>query len=253
MKKTMIVALAFLIFGVIACSKNTTNNRSNQKAGQTTANLKSDFEGMVLSTQNASRYTYIQYKTPNGKILWGAVVQTDLKKGDKIRLLNPQPMVNFESKSLNKRFDLIYFASGIIVNGKQGSSNPHKGSMGMPQDDVHKGANPHMSQNLSSVDTSKVKKLKGGVTIAEILDNPEKFNGKTVKLRAVVVKFLPDIMKTNWAHLKDASTDKDITVMTKEKFNVGDIVEIEGKVVTDKDFGFGYYYKVLIESAKRIK
>ncbi len=253
MKRLMILICGILLLTSYSCKGS--DNKETKKKGAVSKEkqLADDFSGVVLSTMDASRYTYIQYKTRDGKVLWGAVLKTKLNKGDRIRLIKAQPMMNFESKSLNKHFDLIYFAEGVEINGKINSSNPHKMAMKMPEDGFHSGKNPHISQDIADIDASKVKKLSGGVTIKEILDNPQKFNGKTVKLRGVVVKFLPDIMKTNWAHLKDASTDKDITITTDEKFKVGDVVEIEGKVVTDKDFGFGYYYKVLIEKGKRIK
>lgn len=257
MKKFFVLFTIVLFTGVIACSgkeEKADAKRDKTVAGhQMTNNANNEFEGVVLSTQDASRYTYIKYKTADGKELWAAVSQTRLNKGDKIKLINAQPMMNFESKSLKKRFDKIYFAEGVIVNGKQNASNPHKMEGAMPKDGIHSGKNPHISENITNVDTSKVKKLNGGVTVKEILDNPANFKGKTVKLRAVVVKFLPDIMKMNWVHLKDASTDKDITMTTKEKFKVGDTVEVQGVVAVDKDFGFGYYYKVLIEGGKRIK
>ncbi len=253
MKKLLVLVAIVSLVGVVACNKKEGKTESSKKAPvskQQVAN--SDFEGVVLSTQDASRYTYIEYKTPDGRVLWAAVLQTKLNKGDKIKLINAQPMMNFESKSLNKHFDKIYFAEGIEINGKP-NSNPHKMEMAMPEDGIHSGKNPHISQDIANVDTSKVKKLENGVTIKDILDNSKNFNGKTVKLRAVVVKFLPDIMKMNWVHLKDASTDKDITMTTKEKFKVGETVEVQGVVGVDKDFGFGYYYKVLIENGKRIK
>jgi hypothetical protein len=32
--------------------------------------------------------------------------------------------------------------------------------------------------------------------------------------------------------------------------NVGDNITIEGKVTLDKDFGYGYFYNVLLEEGK---
>jgi hypothetical protein len=34
---------------------------------------------------------------------------------------------------------------------------------------------------------------------------------------------------------------------------VGDIVTLEGKIVLDQDFGYGYKYELLMEDAKIIK
>ncbi len=252
MKRLFFLVSILLIIGAVSCNKENTVRGETQTRKEASKTLNNNFQGVVLSTQDASRYTYIEYKTPDGRVMWAAVLKTDLKKGDRITLLNPQPMRNFESKSLKKHFDVIYFAEGVRVNGKSTAMNPHN-SMKMPDDGFHKGKNPHISQDIAKIDTSNVKKLEGGLTIADILKNPEKYNGKIVKFRGVVVKFLPDIMKTNWAHLKDSSTDKDITITTNERLKVGEIVSIEGKLEINKDFGYGYFYPVIIENAKRIK
>ncbi|MGA7836884.1 MAG: hypothetical protein WB996_02895, partial [Ignavibacteriaceae bacterium] len=45
----------------------------------------------------------------------------------------------------------------------------------------------------------------------------------------------------------------DLLVTTKETAKVGDVVAFEGTVVTNKDFGAGYSYNVMIEGAKIIK
>ena len=42
----------------------------------------------------------------------------------------------------------------------------------------------------------------------------------------------------------------DLTVTTNSTVNVGDVVTFEGKIVLNKDFGYGYSYKVLLEDAK---
>jgi len=62
-------------------------------------------------------------------------------------------------------------------------------------------------------------------------------------------------MGKNWIHLRDGSGvagdgSNDLLVTTAEQVKVGDIVSAEGFVRTDKNFGSGYVYKVLIEDAK---
>jgi hypothetical protein len=69
-----------------------------------------------------------------------------------------------------------------------------------------------------------------------------------------VVKYNPSIMGKNWAHLRDGSgsakdNTNDVLVTTKEQVKLGDVVTVKGVVRTDKDFGAGYTYKVLIEDA----
>jgi hypothetical protein len=68
------------------------------------------------------------------------------------------------------------------------------------------------------------------------------------------VKYNAGIMGKNWIHLRDGSgvaTDNtnDVLVTTTTQAKLGDIVTVTGVVRTDKDFGSGYSYKVLIEEA----
>ena len=102
---------------------------------------------------------------------------------------------------------------------------------------------------------SDVKKAEGGRTIAEIYADKTELAGEEVTLRGKVVKFLPQIMGKNWLHVRDGTGDadagtNDLTVTTASAAQVGDTVLITGKVLLDKDFGFGYKYDVLIEEAQ---
>jgi len=61
-------------------------------------------------------------------------------------------------------------------------------------------------------------------------------------------------MGKNWIHLRDGSgsatnNTNDILVTTMSQAKIGDVVTMKGVVHTDKDFGAGYSYKVLIEEA----
>jgi hypothetical protein len=163
-------------------------------------------------------------------------------------------MKNFDAKVLGKKFDSIIFAGGVMVNGKQAEADgkaPAATAAGAQQQkEPAMDASSHMKADTST-DASDVKIAEGGVTIAEILANPASFKDKKVLLRSKVTKFLPEIMKKNWLHLKDASVkDKDIVATSAEQFTVGDVVLIEGTVKTNQDLGFGYKYDVLIEEVK---
>jgi len=61
-------------------------------------------------------------------------------------------------------------------------------------------------------------------------------------------------MGNNWLHVVDGTGDAaagtdDLVVTTQGDANVGDLVVVRGKVATDKDFGMGYFYAVLVEEA----
>lgn len=77
---------------------------------------------------------------------------------------------------------------------------------------------------------------------------------QTVLVRGKVMKFNPEIMGKNWVHLRDGSgsvTDNtnDVLVTTMNQAKIGDVVTAKGIVRTNKDFGAGYSYKVIIEEA----
>jgi hypothetical protein len=73
-------------------------------------------KGKVLETMNASGYTYVQIDEKGQKV-WVAVMQTPVKVGDTVEFPDAPPMVNFQSKSLNRTFDKIIFAPGIRIEG----------------------------------------------------------------------------------------------------------------------------------------
>lgn len=80
---------------------------------------KSDYSGVVAETMNAAGYTYIKLKTKTDSI-WAATRETKVKKGDYVVVESAFPMHDFHSKSLNRTFDVIYFASDL----KQSSAHP---------------------------------------------------------------------------------------------------------------------------------
>jgi hypothetical protein len=93
-----------------------------------------------------------------------------------------------------------------------------------------------------------------GRTVAEIITTRAELKDKAVTVRARVVKFNPAIMGKNWLHVRDgsgsaAANTNDLLVTSSEPAQVGDILTMRGTVRTDKDFGYGYFYGVLVEDA----
>ena len=77
---------------------------------------------------------------------------------------------------------------------------------------------------------------------------------KPVVVRGQIVKYTPNVMGKNWIHLQDGSGNpadrsNDLAVTTSGQAKIGDVLTLKGVVRTDKDFGAGYVYKVLIEDA----
>jgi hypothetical protein len=102
----------------------------------------------------------------------------------------------------------------------------------------------------------KVEPAKGGITIADLYLNKNNYSGKTVRVRGKITKINPGIMGKNWIHIQDGTESEgqfDLTATTLLEFQTGTVVTIEGKIALDKDFGYGYTYKVLMEDCKIIK
>jgi len=89
-------------------------------------------------------------------------------------------------------------------------------------------------------------------TVAEIISKRIELKDKTVLVRGKVVKYTPEVLGKNWIHLRDGSgsaadNTHDVLVTTKDQARIGDVVVAKGVVHTDRDFGSGYSYKVLVE------
>lgn len=204
--------------------------------------------GKVLETTNTAGYTYIQVDTGTKK-LWAAAPQFQVKPGDQVAIADATPMANYHSKTLNRDFEVVYFASSVQVNGAAPASNSTKMELPKGHPPIH-GAGSNVTTNL---DFSQLKKAPGGQTVQEILQGKAKFAGKEVKVRGKVVKFNANIMGKNWLHLRDGTGSpgsNDLLVTTADTAKVGDTVLVTGKVAVDKDFGMNYKYPVLLEEGK---
>ena len=197
--------------------------------------------GKVLETMDASGYTYVQLESDEGKI-WAAGPKTQVKAGDEVTIMpTGNPIENFHSKTLERDFEKLYFASAIVHG---------KGDAAMAQ--MPSGGHGNMSPE--EVDLTDIKKAEDGQTVAEIYKNKEELAGNKIKIRGKVVKALRQIMGKNWLHIQDGtggSGTNDLVVTTpSEQANVGDTVVVSGMLTVDKDFGAGYKYDVIVEDAQ---
>ncbi|HQZ15646.1 MAG TPA: nucleotide-binding protein [Vicinamibacteria bacterium] len=213
--------------------------------------------GTVAETFDAGPYTYLRLTTASGDV-WAAVNEAKLKVGTEVTVGNAIWMANFESKTLNRKFDRILFGS-LMNEGDAAAAAAlppgHPPTAAAAQ--APSGGAPAKAADQADVKVDKAPG-KDAKTVAEIHANKAALKGVEVVVRGRVVKFNPEIMGRNWLHLRDGSgsadkQDNDITVTTSEVFAKGDIVTIRGKVVLDQDFTAGYAYPVMIEGAKAVK
>jgi hypothetical protein len=207
--------------------------------------------GKVLEVMNASNYTYLRVDTGREK-LWLAGPQTNVKPGEKVTFGAGLPMKNFQSKSLGRTFDTVYFVDRITRDGDKPAGQQLSQAAGQSMPEGH----PKISQDNGAapkMDFSRITKASGGKTVAEIYADKAQLAGKKTAVRGKVVKYNAGIMGKNWIHLKDGTGSEgsnDLTVTTKTDAKVGDTLLVRGTVVTDKDYGYGYKYPVIIEDAE---
>lgn len=204
--------------------------------------------GTIAETMNSGGYTYARVQaTP--KDVWIASTELPIKIGDRITAAIDMPMENFNSKTLNRSFPLIYFVSGVTRDGEARAIQPAMADALAP-------AASHGGATASAVPqvVEPIAPAPGGVTIAQIWAQRQALSGKVVVLRGKVVKVNNAIMGSNWFHLQDGSGiakdgTNDLTITTSATVNVGDIVTISGTLATGKDFGSGYAYDAIVEKA----
>jgi hypothetical protein len=95
-----------------------------------------------------------------------------------------------------------------------------------------------------------------GRTVAEIYGQKGALKDKTVAVRGQVVKVNRGIMGRNWIHLQDGTRsgqNVDLTVTSQQTAVVGQAVLVRGTLRTDKNFGSGYRYSVIVEDASIAK
>ncbi|MEN8251228.1 MAG: hypothetical protein ABFS32_20005 [Bacteroidota bacterium] len=177
---------------------------------------------------HTSGYTYLR-GIESGESRWFAIPKMPgAKEGEVYYYQGGDEMLNFKSKELDRVFESIFFLEGVQISN---TITTHT----KIETDV----------DISTPD--------GGISIKELLENKNEYDGKTVKLRGLVVKYNSGIMGKNWIHIQDQGPETDITVTTDDVTSVGEVIIIEGKVALNKDIGAGYFYEILIEDAEIIK
>lgn len=219
-------------------------------------------KGKVVEKLDAPPYSYLRIKTDSGET-WAAVPKTDAPSGADVVVNGAMPMSGFESKTLKRKFDVVYF--GTLGGGAEAPAAavaPAPGApAGMTAGTPVDMAAQHAAAAAGPADVGSVKVSKASGadarTVAEVYAQRASLKEKPVTIRGKVVKYNEGIMGRNWLHIRDGSgtagKDNDLTVTTSDRVSVGDVVIVKGTVRVEKDFGAGYSYPVIIEDAKLSK
>lgn len=226
---------------------------AGSSAGSTAGADAGTIRGVVAETMNSGGYTYARL-TAGGKDTWIAGSEFPVTVGDQLAAAVDMPMENFHSRTLNRDFPLVYFVRDVALNGKtltavSGGAMPALAGSHGRGEAMAAAEEPEAPKLIAAVPP-----VPGSVTIADVWAKRTTLSGKPLVLRGQIVKVNLAIMGSNWYHLQDGSGvvkdgTHDLVVTSAAELKAGDLVTVKGTLTTDKDFGAGYSYEVIVERA----
>jgi predicted heme/steroid binding protein len=254
---TTLTFLTLLPLMLIAQPKIDMHGGKEKKMPSSIPTKKADiFYGKILEIKPAMGYKYLKIDE-NGTELWIAIANAPVDVGDKIGYDKKTMMSNFKSKSLNQEFKEIYFASDVYLPQKVSAPKSMKEMLGLgtKTKDPHAGMGRGLSSEPEEEIPTKPFVKKDAYTVEEVHMWRKALKDQNITLEGTVFKVSHGIMKRDWVHLGDGSgnekklTDDLVFTAPSSAVKAGDKVKATGKVTVDKDFGYGYFYKVIIEDS----
>jgi hypothetical protein len=192
----------------------------------------------------ASQYMYLKV-TEGDDTFWIASRSMKVVKGESYYYKGGLLKTNFESKEYDRFFDKIYLVSSLVAVKNHGnvanSSDYLEGNLNETKHDVEMHA-------------EKVVHSPGSIKIAELVENPKKYEGETIQLDGVCTKINSGIMNRNWIHIKDGTKDDfDLVITSDTIIREGQQFTMKAVVVLNKDFGAGYIYDLILEKGELVK
>ena len=255
MRMFPLASAALLLAGAVACSPTPAATGTSQApaaqpvaaapaAAPAAAQSANSYTGAIAETMDSGGYTYAKLKGEKDEV-WVAAPVFDAKVGETVSVSLDMPMADFQSKTLNRTFPMLYFVQEVARNGQPLTAGNAPAAPAL------------MGSHGAAATAPVVQKLDppaGGLSVADVIAKQAALSGKPVTVRGTVVKFNGGIMERNWLHIQDGSGSadaktNDLTITTDAEVKVGDVVTLSGIVGTRKDFGSGYAYDVIIEKA----
>jgi hypothetical protein len=238
MNNIKLTAWIFSIF--LALSTTQAWSFSNSKSGSYPGPIA--HTATVVETMSSAGYTYIRVEEKGAKY-WIALPETQVSVGEEISFYEQMLMEDFTSRSLNRTFDRILFVEAIN-KGKQlptqarATPSPNKKTL---------------EKHFEPQKTEAPGKSVGQFSIREVFDKKTELSGKVIEVKGKIVKVSQQIMGRDWVHIEDGTgtklekNNKLIFRTTHAGVAVDDEVVAKGVLFTNKDFGYGYYYPVIVE------
>jgi hypothetical protein len=191
---------------------------------------------LIKEVLEAGGYTYLR-ADENNKEVWLAIVKANIIAGNIYTYEDAAPMKNFKSRELNRTFDEVLFVAKLTLKGDSGARITDKKKI----------AEEKKANTLAE---------KGNVSLSDLYKYKDSFVGKTIRISGTVTRFNENILGKNWIHVEDGTLKKnptDIIVTIDDQVKIGDKVICEGQITTDRDFGSGYKFEIMMENAKIIR
>jgi hypothetical protein len=216
--------------------------------------------GTVLEQIDVAKYSYLRLGNPGHADIWAAVLSTGSLKGQAVMIANAEQMTSFNSASLKRTFDVIYF--GVLGTPDANDDAPLAELGGRESVTASHGTemapHPGPGRDADTVLVRRCEKAAGplGRSVAELHALDPSHQGSRARVRGTVVKATTGVLGRTFVHLRDATgtppLTHDLTVTTTEELSVGALVLLEGTVKIDEDFGSGYRYQLLLADAYSI-
>ncbi len=240
--------------GVAAAAMAPAVAEASQPAAAPTAQAVQMRTGVVKETADAAGYVYVLMGTDAGDV-WIAAPAAPVEIGSRVESPMGNAMKDFKSSALDRTFPMVWFVSFVRPEGSGGAvaSAPSGGVAAAAHSTAsggHAGAAP-------TVEPGSVEPLADGLTIAGVFAQTA---GVDIAVRGLVVKVNRGILGHDWVHLQDgtgvaADKTNDLLVTTPvgAAVKVGDVAVARGQVATDKDFGGGYSYPLLVQGTVAVE
>lgn len=228
---------------------------SSQHAPAVAPAAATSLAGEVREAIDVAQYTYLRLATAEGRELWAAVSKASVAVGSHVSIVDAARMTNFESATLERTFDVIYF--GNLAGTARPSAPTGALPPGHPPLDGPHGPNAaHGSVAPSAVPSGvKVTPAAGqnAYSIAALFAQRASLDGKPARVRGQIIKATP-VQGITYYRISDGSSDDpssaQLVVSSTAQANTGEVVTFAGQVRADADVGIGFKYPVMLKDAR---
>lgn len=263
MKNAVLLCSAIAIAAVVALTAKSdppskpqaTVSEAAETTPQSPPAAETTLTGEVRESIDVAQYTYLRLATSDGRELWAAVSRAPVSVGSRVSVVDAARMTNFESATLKRKFDVIYF--GNLASPGRASSAGGALPPGHPPLDGHAAAAdaPHGSALAAPASSVKVTPATGANAhaIAELFAERSSLDGKSVRVRGQIVKATP-VQGITYYRLSDGSSEDpssaQLVVSSTAPAPPGRVVTFEGRVRVNVDVGIGFKYPVMLQDAR---